>query len=558
MTLDAVHSRHAGALVDRGAAIGLACFFVAVIAARTMAGWNPIYPLDDSYIHLALARTMATAGIWGSDPTIPAAASSSPLWTLLLAAFYRAWPASALPDLLWVPFGLNVTLGAALVLLWRRILGPGTWAAAAIVLLILAVPLAPIALLGMEHGLHILLATLLGWFAVTRLDAPRTTPRDALLIAVLAAAAVAARYESLFLVAALLPFALWRRHWNVAIALSAGAGATLVGFGLWWIAQGGWFLPNPLLLKRSLFLGQVELDLLTRLLLPLLTLLRNLELPVLRELLLLLLCLIPALLGATWRQGYRSENAFAAVAWMTTLLHLGFAGTGWLHRYEAWIVALDLLAVAWLLVAGPAAASGRALRIGLAILAALGVARGAIATADTVRSVDDRRLEHLAPAEFIAQAFPGETILVNDLGAMAYFVPGKVIDLFGLGHNEPIRLRRAPPGFTRDTLAGWARREGATIAVLQVCWHEVFPRIPDTWQFVATWTVPRNIAFGDHTVGFFAIDPLAEPRLRAALQRFPRPPEVIQTMGPTPGFSAFLQARNRLETREQFHCPPID
>lgn len=558
MMLDAVHSRPAGALADRGAAIGLACFLVAVVAARALAGWAPVYPLDDTYIHLALARTMATTGIWGSDPTIPAAASSSPLWTLLLAAVYRLWPASALPALLWIPFALNVGFAGALVVLWRAILGPGIWAAAAIVLLVLAVPLAPMALLGMEHVLHILLATLLAWIVVTRLDDARTNDRDAILIAALAAAAVAARYESLFLVAGLMPFAVWRRHWNVAIALAAGAGATLFGFGLWWIAQGGWFLPNPLLLKRSLFLGQVELDLLTRLLLPALTLLRNLELPILRELLLLVLCLIPALLGATWGQGYRPERAFAAVAWITTLLHLAFAGTGWLHRYEAWIVALDLLAVAWLLVASPATANSRALRIGLAILVALGLARGIIATADTVRSVDDRRLEHLAPAAFVANAFPGETIMVNDLGAMAYFVPGKVIDLFGLGHNEPVRLRRAPSGFTRDTLADWARREGVAIAVLQVCWHEVFPRIPATWRFVATWTVPRNVAFGDRTVGFFAIDPRAEPRLRAALERFPRPPEVVQTMGPTPGFTSFLRARDRLESRDQFHCPPID
>src|SRR6185312_12642286 len=45
-----------------------------------------VYPLDDSYIHLSLARTLAFHHVWGIEPTAFASASSSPGWTLLLAA----------------------------------------------------------------------------------------------------------------------------------------------------------------------------------------------------------------------------------------------------------------------------------------------------------------------------------------------------------------------------------------------------------------------------------------------------------------------------------------
>ncbi|MFQ5946298.1 MAG: hypothetical protein ACE5NC_08625, partial [Anaerolineae bacterium] len=53
-------------------------------------GWARVlgatgYPLDDAWIHQALARNLAQLGQWAFLPGQPTAASTSPLWTLLLA-----------------------------------------------------------------------------------------------------------------------------------------------------------------------------------------------------------------------------------------------------------------------------------------------------------------------------------------------------------------------------------------------------------------------------------------------------------------------------------------
>ena len=70
--------------------------FVLVVyaAALSWIAWQSLrlndgvftYAQDDPYIHLSIARTLAMHGVWGLSPDEFAGASSSPLWTGLLAA----------------------------------------------------------------------------------------------------------------------------------------------------------------------------------------------------------------------------------------------------------------------------------------------------------------------------------------------------------------------------------------------------------------------------------------------------------------------------------------
>ncbi len=157
-------------------------------AARTLSGRAFTYPLDDAYIHLAVARTLAEQGTWGVNPGEFASASSSPLWTLLLTAGFAIFG----PEPLWA-LGLNLVAGLGVLAVaarWLRAAGtPPVAIALGLLALVLVVPLPFLVGIGMEHGLQLLLAL---WLVTDR-DAP------AWRAGVLAAALTLTRYESFVL-----------------------------------------------------------------------------------------------------------------------------------------------------------------------------------------------------------------------------------------------------------------------------------------------------------------------------------------------------------------------
>src|SRR5882762_8810665 len=72
------------------ASVALLALTAALIGRmRAMTEGHFVYPLDDSYIHMAMAKTLVRHGSWGLSPGQFEPASSSPLWTLLLAGLYR-------------------------------------------------------------------------------------------------------------------------------------------------------------------------------------------------------------------------------------------------------------------------------------------------------------------------------------------------------------------------------------------------------------------------------------------------------------------------------------
>lgn len=102
-------------------AAALLCFWglVAFLLAQTLACTNNhfVYALDDAYIHMAIAKNFAEHGVWDLSSQRFANASSSPLWTMLLALDYRIFGSNT-----WSPFILNIVCASAFVIVADRAL----------------------------------------------------------------------------------------------------------------------------------------------------------------------------------------------------------------------------------------------------------------------------------------------------------------------------------------------------------------------------------------------------------------------------------------------------
>ena len=469
--------------VPVGLALGLAVLGMAALYGVTcrVVGGAFVFPLDDAYIHLGVARNLAEHGSWGVNPGEFASASSSPLWTLLLAgAFWLLGPGEHWP--------LLFNLGALALVLWQadRLLAqhgsPAGARALGLVGLVLLVPLPFLAMLGMEHVLQLGAVLLL-----LRARAP---------IGLFLAAALAAlvRYESAFVALWMGIFLLGARDLRAALAVWAGPALALGAFGLFSLSQGGFFLPNSLLHKSPVgndwWPGIVQ--------------------SLGSSAALLGLCVAVAASGL---QGSPEQAQRVRLFIAVTFTHLLLARVGWLYRYEAWLVGWGLL-----LLVEPARQALRAPRLaGLALALPL-------LTPLLLRSVEAFRLypvgarlhadTDVALARWVARDWPDATVAVHDLGAIAWYTDARIVDLVGIGSDEVLRLRRGD-GLSDPALSALLRDQGVDLAITG---RDLLASRPEAFTELASVHAPFPAGPGRFETVLWAVDPTLQARFLDSLE----------------------------------------
>jgi hypothetical protein len=490
-------------------------------------GGTFIYPLDDSYIHLALARTLALLHVWGINGTHFASSSSSPGWTVLLAitdALIGPHLVNgivlnvivAIGLLFVVDYGIKFFVPSAA--LWFRYL--------ALLIILFCTPLTSLTMIGMEHvaqTLTILLFVILSTQVLTLepgLPAPRTTIVSLLLVAIFAGAI---RYEAVFAVIPVSLCLILRRRIGLAVVVGLCAAVAPIAFGLFFHHESGLWLPFSVLSKASgqppnsikYFLNQTHG----------------------------FRSLIPAV-ALVWLLRFRkfhfwhSSQLLLFFAFCITSLHLAVAPVGWLMRYESYLSALCLFSL--FVVAGglhsrkalveniSQSSRRRQYAIALLVLLVLGLGfdmgrRAIRGVKEPIQASEDRFLEHVQIARFISGAYDHDTIAVNDIGVVAFYTHVHLLDLIGLGSIQPIQAIHEKRRYNAVDVASWAASRHASIAILNTQWNRVSNLIPPTWTKVETWTIPRNVVFKDFDVSFFAVTPEEIPRLCASLEKFQPP-----------------------------------
>ena len=185
--------------------------FYFYLAYSNLSGSVFIYPLDDAYIHLSLARNFAENGVWGVNPGSFDSASSSILYTLVLSVLIKLFG-----DSIYYPLIVNVVAGYATVYYtykyFRDFYGKNEvlWG---LILLIPYCQLCYMVLIGMEQTLHILLTVMMLYYLVKNLRSGFAN-YDCIKLFFVSILFGAVRFESMFFISILAFLLLLRKNWK--------------------------------------------------------------------------------------------------------------------------------------------------------------------------------------------------------------------------------------------------------------------------------------------------------------------------------------------------------
>jgi hypothetical protein len=390
--------------------------------------------------------------------------------------------------------------------------------------IVLLMPLATLTVVGMEHVLHATL-TVVFVLEAARVIVGEETERDARLLAPIAAALVATRYEGVFPVGIAVVLLAIRGRLGLATVVAAAGAAPIVLFGVYSMAHASPFLPTSVQLKRQ-HLKLEELsdvgDVFGGGVLNAMSL-HSYLLP-------LGFGTCALLAGDLWRHRVWSRNVTRlTLALGTTVAHVELASvSGWFFRYEAYLIALDLTVIA--LAMAPVTSTfslqkawrhSRLAFLTGGVAVAVGTAplwvRALKAQGDTPMACANIHDQQVQSARFLAGYFPHDLVAVNDIGAVAYYGDEPILDLEGLASPRIAKAKsyRIDNPLDAGQLASLAK--DASVAIL---YEEWFPQVPTTWVRLGRLRIDSNRVCASSTVAIYATSGASVPRVLDALRTF--------------------------------------
>jgi hypothetical protein len=481
-----------------------------------------IYTLDDPYIHMAMAKNLVQHNVLGVDRYGFSSSTSSPLWTVLIAVSYglagiREW----IPGV-WALLFAIASLYMTDLICRRFGLAP-IFRFIVCILVLYFTPLIALISTGMEHTMHLFFVLLLFLYFVSLLESH--IRRTLALVCLAALLATASRYETLFIVGPFTLILFCYRRFASGVLLLAAALVPVVLYGVFSFSNGGYFLPNSLMMKGVFYEITGLRSVIDSLLYAGFVKLTNVSY-------LFNVCIL--LLLSSIRCNYMGRHALFWVSLalpLTMLLHLQYALTGWFYRYEGYLIALGMVIVAVTFLADARLRGAESLGIrragqnlaiallGLLLLWPL-VWRGKYSYESIVPASRNIYEQQYQMARFLADEFdPGTRVAVNDLGAVTFYADIEVLDLVGIGSVEFAQATRAGQ-WGKDFISESLEAHETEFVIVYMNWFDDGRELPDHLIPVSRWTISNNVVCGGDAVTFFGTTVENAKRLHESLARF--------------------------------------
>lgn len=480
------------------AAVVLFAFIMVSLTLTLLKTGRISYPLDDTFIHMSIAKNFSQHGVWGITRHEFSSTSSSLLYTLILSFCYLI----VKPNLV-IPILVNVIFVGALLVLCYTILEKNKLNGNGIALTLLAVifftPLLYTTLLGMEHILHILLSLFFIYLSATMLERNDKSLKHDVILLITGMLLISTRYESMFMVCIVCALFLFRGRWIFALILGVVSFLPVGLYGLYAINHGAYFFPNSLMIK-----GETSFSFKR----PFLLLY---DVPWLCNILLgsVVLSLFTISRDKHFRDKYVGMTTIFALA---VLAHLEFVGVKGFFRYDGYLMVIGIIIFALHLsriikrypLIPILSTTHKLILIPLIILIMIFfhplVRRASEALRKTHVAMVNIYDQQQQMGLFLQKYYNSATVAANDIGAITYYTDITLVDIIGLGNNTIARQKRQN---TLDYKKIITDNNVPLIIIYDYC---VPHWIRKEWVKVGDWQIATPYTAGHDIVTFFAVD----------------------------------------------------
>ncbi|TFG21062.1 MAG: hypothetical protein EU529_13990 [Promethearchaeota archaeon] len=497
-----------------------------------------VYALDDTYIHLAIAKNFSQKGVWGVTDEGFSSSSSSLLYSLLLSLIFLFGPNEIAPLIINL-VAANLFLCFVYYILKIKYNLPPYATFTGLILLIFLIPLPFLIFTGMEHTIQIFIFIVFVYLASIILADDNIKERkirfyneegklffsqDHLFLLV-APLVTMVRYEGMFLIIVIAGMFLLRKKFFYSFLIIGMGFLPIVVFGLISTSQGWYFFPNSVILKGNEpdfisvkgFLEFFDLKLLIKA--PHISIL-----------------LVGALLimGTLFFKKKEIWNEFSIMALIfigVTLMHLFLIGITEenqnLSRYDGYLVALGIILLfisindgipenltishlkEYFLIIKENIKKYLIQIVGaifiIIVLFSSYIPRSYNLIRKTPLASNNIYEQPYQVGLFLDKYYDGECIAANDIGAMNFHADIDCLDLRGLGSRR-VAKARIEDDFDTEFVQKQAEKKDCVIAIIFE--HKDYGYdVPDEWAKAGEWTVRDNVVLGDDTISFWAVVP---------------------------------------------------
>lgn len=479
------------------------------------------YALDDAYIHMAIAKNFAQNGVWGITQYDFTSSSSSLLYTLLLSFIYFLFGVNEINPLI-----LNVIFATLSIYVIYYLLKQNnikeSYIFVILQLIIFLTPLPALIFSGMEHTLQILITIPFVYISARVISDDKRNYKNYISLLALGILVTMVRYEGLFLLFIVSGLFILNNKWKFAIGLLASGFLPIVTYGIISLFKGWYFLPNSILLKGNTPMFSISG------LIDFITVFIHKMIATTHIFVLVYAALILFIYQYSRQRKWSDTTIMLSIFILTSIFHIMFASTGWFYRYEAYLVCLGIFVLAigfreYLSQNMSIDLSKNIFPKYIAIILLLLIVtspltdRGFISLTQIPQATNNIYEQQYQMGLFLKQYYIGESVAVNDIGAVSFVGDVKTLDLIGLGNIEVAKLRMKNLYDTKK-IQDLATENDVKIAIIYDHWFT--GGMPSDWIKVGQWTIPNNVICGGDTVSFYATNPEEEKKLEENLKMF--------------------------------------